>query len=101
MVEVRIGAHNSGEALGKFPHLGDIGSAQPVLHGTPDRRSDLEQFDEGIRARKGLFQIGFELHLEAIALRNTSLGDDDHLAKPGVRRLQVDDSTKRGAPVPT
>ena len=64
MIEVRIGAHDAGEVLGKFPHLGDIGSAQPILHGTPDRRSDLEQFDEGIRARKGLLQIGFELRLE-------------------------------------
>ena len=90
MIEVRIGAHDAGEALGKFPHLGDVGSAQPILHGTPDRRSDLEQFDEGIGARKGLLQIGFELRLDAITRGNAALGDDDHLAKPGVRRLHVE-----------
>ena len=74
----------------KLPHLGDVGSAQPVLHGTPDRRSDLEQFDEGIGAGKSLSQIGFELRLDAITRGNAALGDDDHLAEPGVRRLQIE-----------
>ena len=71
-------------------HLGDVGSAHPVLHGTSDRRSDLEQFDEGIGAGKRLLQIGFELRLEAVARGNAALGDDDHLAKPGVGRLQIE-----------
>ena len=76
--------------LREFSHLSDIGSAQPILHGTPDRRSDLEQFDERIRAGKSLLQIGFELRLGAITRGNAALGDDDHLAEPGVRRLHVE-----------
>ncbi len=90
MIEMRIGAHDAGELLREVPHLGNIGPAQPILHGTPDRRSDLEQFDEGIGAGKGLLQIGFELRLDAITRGNAALGDDDHLAKPGVRRLHVE-----------
>ena len=63
MIEMRIGADDAGQVLGKFPHLGDVGPAQPILHGTSDRRSDLEQFDERIRTGKRLLQIGFEIEL--------------------------------------
>jgi len=84
------GAHNAGKVLGKFPHLGNVGSAQAILRRTPDRRPDLEQFDEGVGPGEGLFQIGFELRLDAITRGNIALGDDDRLAKPGVRRLQVE-----------
>ena len=80
----------AGELLRQLLHLCDVGSAQPILHGTPDRRSDLEQFDEGIGARKRLPQIAFELRLDAVTRLDAALGDDDHLAKPGVGRLHIE-----------
>ena len=46
------------EALRKLPDFGDVGSAEAILHGAPDRRPDLEQFDERVGAGKGLSQIG-------------------------------------------
>ena len=77
-------------SLGKFSHSGDVGPAQPVLHGTSTGRADLQQFDEGIRSRKGLLQIGFELGLHAVARGNAAFGNHDHLAEPRVRGLQVE-----------
>src|SRR5262249_33359495 len=90
MIEMGIGAYDGSEILGQFSYLCDVRSAQPILHGTPDRRSNLEQFDEGVRPGESPSQIGFELCLEAIARGNPALGDHDHLAKPGVRGLQIE-----------
>ena len=94
-------ADDAGELLREIPDLRDVGPAHAVLHGTSDRRADLEQLDVGIGAGKRLPQIGLELRLDAVARLNAALGHDDIWPNQAFAVCTSNDSTNRGAPVPT
>ncbi len=94
VVEARIGSYDPGQPLGEFFDFGDVGSAQPVLHRTSDRRADLEQFHVGVRTGKRSLQIRFKLRLETVPRRNAALANDNHLTKPRVGRLQIERQDK-------
>ena len=81
--------------------LCDVGSADPVLHGTSDRRADLEQLHEGVRARKRPLQISLRIRsfrrsrAAMPPLVTTTIWPNQVFAV-----CTSNDSTKRGAPVP-
>ena len=70
--------------------LRDVWPAHAVLHGTSHRRTDLEQLDVGVGARKRLPQIFLELRLDEVARLYAALGHDHLLAKPCIGRLHVE-----------
>ena len=90
VAEIGVAPDDAGELLREIPDLRDVWPAHAILHGTSDRRTDLEQLDVGVGARKRLPQIFLELRLDVVARLDAALGHDHLLAKPRIGRLHIE-----------